>query len=316
MLAYLMRRLLAIVPVLFGVSIVVFVVMQSIPGSLADALMSDNATPEEREAIVRELGLDQPLPVQYVKYMGNVLQGDLGFSISQKKPVLELLLPRYKNTLILAIAAVSISTLIGISAGIISAAKQYSWVDRAVIFFALAGNTMPVFFLGLLLIFFFSLKLGWLPTGGMYSPVGDRGLGDLFKHLILPATALGAASSALVARMMRSSMLEVIRQDYIRTARAKGLTRWKTILRHAARNAMLPVVTVIGLQIGNLLGGSVITETVFSWPGVGFVLYNAISQRDVPVVMGAVLMTSAIFVLINLAVDMLYGVLDPRISYS
>jgi peptide/nickel transport system permease protein len=316
MIAYLIRRLVAIIPVLFGVSIVVFLVLKSIPGDLATALTPEHATEEERQEIRRELGLDRPLPVQYWKWVSKAVRGDLGHSISQKKPVVELLLPRYKNTAILALAAVMISTTIGISAGIISAARQYSWVDRLVMVLALIGNTMPVFWLGLLLILLFSLRLGWLPTGGMYSPVGDRSFGDLLKHLILPAVTLGAASSALVARMMRSSMLEVIRQDYVRTARAKGLSRSRTILRHAARNALLPVVTVIGLQIGNLLGGSVITETVFSWPGVGFVLYNAISQRDVPLVMGAVLMTSGIFVLINVVVDLFYGVLDPRISYG
>ena len=316
MVAYLIRRLVAVIPVLIGVSLVVFFVMKSIPGSLADALLSDHATVEEKEELRRELGLDKPLPVQYWVWASKVVRGDLGFSISQGKPVAELLAPRYKNTAILAFAAITISTTIGVGAGIISAAKQYSLIDRVVMMIALIGNTMPVFFLGLMLILIFSLELGWLPTGGMYSPVGDHDLPDLLRHLILPAAALGAASSALVARMMRSSMLEVIRQDYVRTARAKGLSRWKTIIRHAARNALLPVVTVIGLQIGNLLGGSVITETVFSWPGVGFVLYNAISQRDVPLVMGAVLMTSGLFVLINLLVDLLYGVFDPRISYS
>jgi peptide/nickel transport system permease protein len=316
MTAHLIRRLIAVIPVLFGVSVVVFLMMKLIPGDIALSLAPPTATSDELHAIREGLGLTQPLPVQYAKWLGKVLRGDLGYSISQGKPVAAVLLPRLQNTAVLATAALLISTLIGVSVGVLSAIRHGSAVDRVSMIVALLGNSMPGFWLGLVLILVFGLALGWFPISGMTSARGDGGPLDMLHHLVLPAVTLGAASAGLVARMMRSTMLEVLRKDYIRTARAKGLGRMKVFGGHALKNAMLPVVTVIGLQLGNLLGGSVITETVFSWPGIGFVMQNAIARRDVPVVQGAILISATIFVFINLLVDYLYAALDPRIKYG
>lgn len=316
MTAYLMRRLAAVVPVLFGVSLIVFTMMKLIPGDIALALSPPNATTEELNALRESLGLTAPLPVQYAKWLGHVLRGDLGFSISEGRPVVQVLLPRLQNTIILAAAALCVSTTLGVTVGIVSAVKRGSVTDRGAMVLALIGNSMPVFWLGLILILVFGLWLGLFPIAGMYSPRGDRSLFDLLHHLVLPAVTLGAASAALVARMTRSAMLEVLRQDYIRTALAKGLRARRVFMRHALRNAAFPVLTVLGLQLGYLLGGSVITETVFSWPGIGFVMNSAISRRDVPVVQGAVLISATIFVVINLLVDLTYAFVDPRIKYS
>jgi peptide/nickel transport system permease protein len=245
-----------------------------------------------------------------------VLQGDFGYSVSEARPVLDVLLPRLQNTLILTVASLCISTCVGASVGVLTAVRRGSFLDRGAMIFALLGNSMPVFWLGLVLILVFGLGLGLFPIGGMYSSRGDGGVADLFHHLVLPAVTLGAASAGLIARMTRSAMLEVLRQDYIRTARAKGLQARNVLLRHALRNAALPVLTVLGLQLGYLLGGSVITETVFSWPGIGFVMNNAIARRDIPVVQGAVLISATVFVFVNLLVDLLYAFADPRIKYQ
>ncbi|MCX6024149.1 MAG: ABC transporter permease [Chloroflexi bacterium] len=314
--SYIVRRLLAVGPVLLGVSLVVFFMMKLIPGDIAFALAPPNATTEELDAIRASLGLNQPLPVQYVKWLGKVVQGDLGFSVSQGKPVAQLLLQPLQNTMILAAAALLISTSLGVTVGVISAVKRGTILDRGIMVMALLGNSMPGFWMGLMLILFFGLTLGWLPIGGMHSARGNGGPFDLAKHLILPALTLGAASAGLVARMTRSAMLEVLKQDYIRTAHSKGLTHFKVVAKHALKNAMLPVITVIGLQMGNLLGGSVITETVFSWPGIGFLMNSGISRRDVPIVQAGVLLSATVFVFINLFVDLLYAALDPRIKFN
>ncbi len=316
MTAYLAKRVAALVPTLLGVSIAVFLLVKLIPGDIALNFAPPDATQADLHTLRQSLGLTQPLPVQYGKWLVNVLHGNLGYSLTQGRPVLQVLLPRLQNTLLLAAAALLISTTVGVTAGIISAAHQGSLIDRLCMIFALLGNSLPSFWLGLLLILLLGLNLEWFPVSGMYSPRGNGGLLDLLNHLVLPAVTLGFALAGVVARMTRSAMLEVLRQDYIRTAHAKGLTERKVLLRHAMRNALPPVVTIVGLQLGFLLGGSVLVETVFSWPGIGFAMENAILRRDALVVQGGVLLVATIFVFINLLVDLTYTMLDPRIRYD
>jgi peptide/nickel transport system permease protein len=312
---YILRRILLLIPVLFGVSLIVFMVMHLSPGDPAVVMLGPTASEADVQQIRQQLGLDRPLYVQYGRWIGNVVQGDFGRSITMRREVLPEILTRFKATLILTAASLGISTILGVGIGVISAVKQYSWFDRGSMLLALLGVSMPVFWLGIMLMVVFSLHLGWLPAGGMYSAGVDRALGDLLRHLVLPAFTLAAASVALVARITRSMMLEVIRQDYIRTARAKGLTETVTIVRHALKNALIPVVTVLGLQTGYLLGGAILTETVFSWPGLGLLMVQSITARDFPVVQGGVLLIALTFVLVNLFVDVLYAYLDPRIRY-
>jgi len=314
--AYILGRLAQAVPVLFGVSVVVFLLVKLVPGDPAMALLGPQAQPAEIEALRAAWGLDQPLPVQYWRWLSRALQGDLGRSLELREPVTDLVLARFKNTLILTLSSMVVALVIGLTAGIVSATRQYSLLDRTTMLLALFGNCMPTFWLGLVLILIFSVGLGWFPTSGMYSLRGSGGFLDLLSHLVLPALTLGSASTAIIARLTRSSMLEVVRQDYVRTARAKGLAEDRVILGHALKNALLPVVTVVGLQVGFLLGGAVLTETVFSWPGVGLQLYRAISTRDIPLIQGGVLLIAVTFVFINLVVDVLYAYLDPRIRYG
>jgi peptide/nickel transport system permease protein len=316
MATYILRRLLGLIPVLFGISLVVFLLMQLIPGDVAQAMLGLTARPEDVANLREALGLNEPIYVQYVRWLGQVLHGDLGISLQQRTAVLPFVLERFQNTLILTTAATVTSLVIGLPAGIVSATRQYSVFDRVSMLLALFGNSMPAFWLGLMAILVFSLKLGWFPTGGMRPIVGDHGFGVLLKHLFLPAITLGAASAAITARITRSSMLEVIRQDYVRTARAKGLGERTVLSGHALKNALLPILTVISFQFGFLLGGAVLTETVFSWPGVGLALYNAISFRDYPLVQGGVLVVALAFVVVNLATDLVYAFVDPRIKYS
>ena len=316
MATYILRRVVGLVPVLLGISVVVFFLMQLIPGDVAQALLGLTARPDDVANLREALGLNQPIYVQYVKWLGRVVQGDLGTSLQQRTEVLPFVLERFQNTLLLTSASTVISLLIGLPAGIISATKQYSVFDRLSMLFALFGNSMPAFWFGLMAILVFSLKLGWFPTGGMWPMVGDRTPLVLLQHLAMPAITLGAASAAITARITRSSMLEVIRQDYVRVARAKGLAERAVLTRHTLKNALLPILTVVSLQFGFLLGGAVLTETVFSWPGVGLALYNAISFRDYPMVQGGVLVVAVSFVLVNLITDLLYALIDPRIKYS
>jgi ABC-type dipeptide/oligopeptide/nickel transport system permease component len=316
MIGFIVRRLIALIPVLIGISFIAFFLLQLVPGDPALALLGPMARPEDLAALRTALGLDQPILVQYLRWMGRVLQGDLGVSIQLRSPVLPILIERFGNTLILTVAAVLISTVIGVAAGVISATRQFSFFDRASMIFALFGNSMPAFWLGLMAILIFSLNLGWFPAAGMWPITGPRTIWTLLHHLTLPAVTLGIAAAAVTARITRSSMLEVIRQDYVRTARAKGLQERTVVLGHALKNALLPVLTVVGVQFGFLLGGAVLTETVFSWPGIGLALYNAISVRDFPMVQGGVLLVATAFVLVNLGVDLLYALIDPRIEYS
>lgn len=301
---YFVRRLFQAVPVLLGVTIIVFSMVHLIPGDPAEILAGSNATVEDIRDIRQQMGLDKPLAEQYLVYMKNIFKGDLGTSIRTRRPVLQEIIPRYGNSLLLASSAVVIMLLVGISTGILSAVKQGTWIDYISMVISLFGVSMPVFWFGLMLMLVFSVYLGLFPTTGI----------GTFKHLVLPSIALGAHSTAVVARLTRSSMLEVIRQDYIRTARAKGLNEFSVILLHALKNAMIPVVTIVFLRFGALLGGAVLAETVFAWPGVGLLMIEAIGNRDYPVVQGCVLMVSISFILINLMTDLIYPLLDPRIK--
>jgi peptide/nickel transport system permease protein len=314
--AYTIRRILGLIPVLLGMSIVVFFLMNLLPGDVAQAMLGLQARPEDLENMRRSLGLDQPIYVQYFRWLSHIVQGDLGRSLQQNTDVLPFILQRFGNTVVLTTAAMFFAVLIGLPAGIISATKQYSAFDRISMLVALFGNSMPAFWLGLMAILIFSLWLGWFPVSGMWPVVGERTFVELLRHLALPAVTLGAASAAITARITRSSMLEVIRQDYIRTARAKGLSERIILQRHMLINALLPILTVVSMQFGYLLGGAVLTETVFSWPGIGLALYNAISFRDYPVVQGGVLVVATAFVFVNLVTDLIYAWVDPRIRYG
>jgi peptide/nickel transport system permease protein len=303
---YILRRLLHVVPVMLAVSAIVFGMLQIAPGDSALVLAGVDASVEDIEAIRVKFGLDQPFYIQYGIWLRQVLQGDLGRSIVTRRPVLTEILSRVKPTAQLATAAMILATLVGMAIGIISATRQYSILDHSTMIMALLGVSTPTFWLGLMLILLFSVQLHWFPTGGVES----------LKALVLPAVTLSAPSTAIIARMTRSSLLEVIREDYIVTARAKGLPQRLVLFRHALRNALIPVITVIGVNYGYLLGGTVIIETVFYRPGLGRLLIDSIQFRDFPVVQGTVMILAAVFVVINLVVDVLYVYLDPRIRYD
>jgi len=303
---YIIRRLLLAIPVLIGVSILVFAIIRFIPGDPARAIAGVHASPQYIEQVRRDLLLDEGIHVQYYVYLTNLLQGDMGRSTFTGRPVTTELMARFPNTMVLASAAMMIAIIVGMSAGIVSATKRYSLFDNASMLFALFGVAAPVFWLGIMFQLLFSVHLGWFPSGGI----------GTWRHLVLPALTLGLATTALIARITRSSMLDVLRQDYITTARSKGLVERVVVYKHALKNAMIPVVTVMGLQFGTLLGGAVLTETVFSWPGVGRLMVDSILARDYPVVQGAVLLLAVLFVMINLVVDVIYAFLDPRISYG
>jgi peptide/nickel transport system permease protein len=313
---YALRRLALVLPVLLGVSILVFGVMQLAPGDPAAIMLGAQATAEDVARLRRDLGLDQPVAWQYLRWLGHVIQGDLGRSIPLGREVLPEVLLRFKATLILTGGALLVAVVLGVAAGILSATRQYTWVDKISMAVAVTGVSLPVFWTGIMLIIVFALGLRWFPSAGMASPYGGGGLRDLLWHLVLPAVTLGTASAAALARMTRSSVLEIIRQDYVRAARAKGVSERGVILRHVLRNAINPIVTVLGIQIGTLLGGAILTETVFSWPGLGSMMVRAIQARDYPLVQGGVLLIATTFVLVNLLVDMLYAVFDPRIRYE
>ncbi len=306
MTAYILRRLLLLIPVLLGVSMIVFGMVRMLPGDPAVALAGVHATPEYVEHVRSEMGLDEPLPVQYGIFLLDALQGDLGRSTRTRQPVLVEIWPRFIRTLQLTAIALAIASLVGITAGVVSATRPYSLVDNTSMVMSLFGVSAPVFWLGLILMLIFSVNLGWLPSSGT---------GTMW-HFILPSVTLAAQSTALVARMTRSSMLEVLGKDYIVTARAKGLKERIVNLKHALRNALISIVTILGLRFGILLGGAVLTETVFSWPGVGRLMVDSILARDYPIVQGSVMLLALLFVLINLFVDILYAFLDPQIQYE
>ena len=311
---YILKRLLLTIPVLLGVSILVFSVIHLAPGDPAVIMLGPLATKESIEKLHQELGLDRPLVVQYLAWMSKVVRLDFGRSVVLGREVFPEIWLRFKATMILTLASLFLAVLIGVVAGITSAVRQYSIFDGLSMLGALAGVSMPVFFTGIVLIILFSMQLNLFPTAGMYSPAGGDIL-DLLHHLVLPAITLGTASAAVLARMTRSAMLETIRQDYIRTARAKGLAERTVIYIHALRNAAITIVTVLGMQVGYQLGGAILTETVFSWPGIGMMMVRAIQVRDYPMVQGGVLFVAAVFVFVNIIVDIAYAFLDPRIRY-
>jgi peptide/nickel transport system permease protein len=302
------------IPVLFLVSLMVFSIIHLTPGDPALLILGEEVTPEKLTALRHQLGLDQPIPVQYGLWLSNVLRGDLGRSVRTQQPVLEAIVQRLPPTVELTLFATIISLSVAIPAGIISAARRNSASDMASTVLALLGISMPNFFLAILLIFVFALKLRWLPPIG-YIPLNQDVIGNI-KGMMLPGLTLGAATAALISRQTRSSLLEVLNQDYIRTARAKGLADRAVILSHGLKNAMIPVATVIGLQVGALLGGAIVTETIFVLPGVGRLVVDSIFSRDFPVVQGAVLFLALVYLFANLAVDILYVFLDPRIRYG
>ena len=307
-------RLISLVPILFGTSIVAFLLIRLVPGDPAIALLGLEADAQSLAALRKQLALDQPIVVQYATWLGHILTGDFGRSIQGGRAVFPLLLGALAPTALLAAASLVISLLIAIPAGIVSAVRRNSSADYAASMAALCGLSMPSFWLGILLILAFSIYLPLFPASGYVSPLVDP-VAHL-HHLVLPAVTLGAALAAATMRMTRATMLEVLRADYVRTARAKGLPRRTVIWGHALRNARIPIVTLVGIQLGQLLGGVVITETVFSWPGIGKMTVDAIFARDYPVVQGAVLLTATLFVLINLVTDLIYTVLDPRVRLS
>lgn len=311
---YILRRLVAMIPVIFIVSLIVFSLIHLTPGDPAQTMLGEEATPKEVAALRAKLGLDQPLPVQYVKWAGAVLHGDLGRSIRSNQPVSEAIRDRLPVTVELALLAMVISLVIAIPVGVVAAMRRNSVADAASTVAALLGVSLPNFFLAILLILVLAVKLRWLPPFG-YVPLLKDPAGNL-ERMIMPAITLGTALAAVVMRQMRSSLLEVLGQDYIRTVRAKGLGELRMVRFHALKNALIPVVTVVGLQIGGLLGGAIITETIFALPGIGRLLVDSIFQRDFPLVQGVVLFVAVAFLFSNLAVDLFYAYLDPRIRYG
>ena len=311
---YLAARLISLIPILVGTSIVAFLLIRLVPGDPAVALLGMEADARSLAALRAQLALDQPIVVQYFTWLGHILTGDFGRSIQGGRPVFPLLLGALAPTALLSAAALAISLIIAIPAGIVAATHRNSSADYTASFLALCGLSLPSFWLGILLILTFSIYLPLFPASGYVSPLVDP-LGHL-RHLALPSVTLGAALAAATMRMTRATMLEVLRADYVRTARAKGLSSRAVVWGHALRNARIPIVTLLGIQLGQLLGGVVITETVFSWPGIGKLTVDAIFARDYPVVQGAVLLTATLFVLINLLTDLIYTVLDPRVRLS
>ncbi|GED63144.1 nickel ABC transporter permease [Lysinibacillus fusiformis] len=303
---FILKRLAQIIPVTLGVTLVVFLIMQMIPGDPAIILAGEGASQETVNELRENLGLNKPLATQYTDYIKNLLQGDMGHSLKNNQPVFEEITARLPITIELAFYSILITIVLGLIAGIISAIRPYSFMDVGLMIVALLGISLPSFWLGILLMYVFSVQLHWLPVAGW----------DSAKHIILPAVTLGAGGAAIVARMTRSSMLEVVNQDYIRTAKAKGLKGYIIILKHALRNALIPVITVVGLQFGSLLGGTVLVESVFAVNGLGRMIVDAIRTRDIPIVQGGVLVASLIFVFINLFVDILYRIFNKRMDLN
>jgi len=332
MIAYAIRRILTLIPVLLGVSVIVFLMLHLTPGDPAELLLGERATNEALHEIREHLGLNEPLYVQYGMFLKRLMKCDLGETIWTRQKVWIEIKERFPATIELAVTALFIACLFGITLGIISATKQYSIFDYASMLAALTGVSMPIFWLGLVFMLIFSVNLGWLPLSARLSIDVDLqiitniytldalltrnwvALKDALWHLIMPAVTLSTIPMAIIARMTRSAMLDVLRQDYIRTAKAKGLSQFKVVFKHGLRNALIPVVTTIGLQFGVTLGGAILTESIFAWPGVGKWMYDAVTQRDYMVIQGGTLFIAALFILINLCVDILYAIINPKIS--
>lgn len=306
MLNYTIKRVLGVIPTLILISIFVFLFIHLIPGDPARIVAGEDATAADVELIREELGLNKPLHIQYINYIKGILNGDLGISLKTKKPVLEEIKNRFVPTFTLTLFSIFWSVVFGLLIGIVSAVNRGKWQDYTGMFAAVSGISLPSFWLGLMLVQIFSVKLGWLPTGGY----------GTFKHFILPSMTLGAGVAAVIARFARSSVMDILKEDYVRTARAKGLMQKIVVWRHVFRNALIPIVTMVGLQFGFLLGGSVVIETVFSWPGMGSLLIDSVAFRDYPMIQSEILIFSLQFIIINLIVDLLYAVLNPEISYK
>jgi peptide/nickel transport system permease protein len=313
MLGYIARRLASTVLVMGIVAVFVFLLLHLSPGDPAAIIAGDNASGEQIAGIRRQLGLDDPLPVQFFRWLMAVLRGDLGISIFSNEPVLKLISQRVEPTLSLALTTLFVAVTLAVSFGVLAAWKVGSWIDRTLMVVSVVGFSVPVFVVGYMLIYVFSINLRWLPVQG-YSPI-DQGLWPWFERLILPSIALGLAYVALIARITRTAMLDVLAEDYIRTAKAKGVATKSMLLKHALKNAGVPIITVIGIGVALLIGGVVITETVFNIPGIGRLVVDAISKRDYPIIQGVILIFSGVYVLVNLLVDMSYTLLDPRIRY-
>lgn len=314
MVAYILKRLISAIPVLLGITVIVFLIMAMIPGDPVTAILGSYATPENVEKLNRDLGLDEPLFTRYFIWLGNMLTGDFGRSFSLNRPVIDEIRDRFNATLILAGVSFVLCTLLGILAGVVSAARQYGFADKAITFTVLIGISVPSFFLGMMMILAFAVNLRWLPVSGMYAIYGGGDLADLARHLVMPTLALAVVATGVIARLSRSAMLEVLRQDYIRTARAKGVHERRVIMGHALRAAMVSIIPVLGIQAGFVLSGSVYIEIVFQWPGVGRMLVDAILKRDILLVQGGVVFVAAAYVFFNIAVDVAQSLLDPRIK--
>jgi dipeptide transport system permease protein len=334
-LSFLLRRLALVVPTFIGVTLLAFALIHLVPGDPVETMSGERGMAPERHArLLHEFGLDRPLAVQYLDYVWHVVRGDFGQSITTQQPVLEEFWTLFPATVELSLCAMILATVIGLAVGILAALKRNTFADYAVMGVSLTGYSMPIFWWGLLLILFFSVHLGWTPVSGRISVEHDFPMASGFmlvdalrsgqegafrsalSHLILPSIALGTIPLAVIARMTRSAMLEVLREDYVRTARAKGVPHWQVVVVHALRNALIPVITVIGLQVGLLLSGAILTETIFSWPGVGNWLVHGVLSRDYPVVQSGILLIATLVIAVNLIVDMLYGVVNPRIRHA
>ncbi len=311
---YIIRRLFLLIPVLLGISIIVFFIMELIPGDAAQAILGSYATPENLERVRSELGLDKPMVQRYFIWLGNIVQGDFGRSYTLDRPVIDEVLERLGPTLLLAGSSLLLAAVLGMGAGIVAAVKQFGWQDMILTVVVLVGISTPSFWLGLVFVLLFSVQLGWFPVSGMLQVVGGGGALDLLHHLVLPAVTLGVVATGVIARLTRSTMLEVLRKDFIRSARAKGLSERRVILRHAYKNALVSIVPVLGIQAGFVIGGAVYIETVFQWPGLGRMLVTAIQTRDILLVQGGVVVIATLYVLINLMADVSQHALDPRIS--
>ncbi|MGD9712574.1 MAG: nickel ABC transporter permease [Thermomicrobiales bacterium] len=314
MLTYILRRLLLLVPVMLIVGVVVFMLVHLTPGDPAAVILGQNATGEQIQALRERLGLNDPLLVQFFRWFGDALRLDFGESLFLGMPVTEALAQRAQPTALLTTYALIIEIVIGVPAGVIAAVKRNSIIDRGLMLMSISGAAIPTFFLGIVLILIFAVRLKWVPSGG-YTPIQEDPV-EHFKGMILPAFTLGFASAGILARLVRSSMLDVLREDYVRTAMAKGLQYRRVVTKHALRNALIPAITVIGFSLGALLGGAVVTETVFTIPGMGRLVVQSISRRDYPLIQGAIMIIAAIYVIVNLIVDILYVYIDPRIRYG
>lgn len=303
---YILRRILMLFPTLIGITFVSFLILQFVPGDPASFAAGQDADEETINTVRKELGLDRPIPIQYWFFLKNVIKGDLGRSMVNRSKVIEDIWPHFLNTVKLALVSIIVAFIFGILLGTLAAVYQNSWVDHITMGVVFLGISTPTFWSGLIIILIFSVQLGWFPSGGS----------EGFHSIVLPALTLAAPSVAMAARMTRSSMLEVLKQDYIKTARAKGQKEWKVIFKHALKNALIPTVTIIGLQFGYLMGGAVLVETIFTWPGLGRLIVSSISGRDYPMVQGGVLLFAFSFVLVNLLIDVIYTYLDPRITYE